>query len=133
MSILSDFQNIEKEPVASTILNLLLMISVGMIAIFYFDKNLFLTLDTIKLILLAISINIPFIIIAFIPLVPNLDNTFQTFSAGTFFSSISFFISLTITFLVKQKFDFPSSMTVLLTIIFELIMIMFVKKELKRK
>jgi len=134
MSILSDFQNIEKEPVALAILDLLLMTSVGMLAIFYFDKNLFLTLDTIKLILLAISITTPFIMPVFFSLALKLKNTFETFSVSIMLTSVSFFITLVITDIAKRKsLIFPLDMIALIILIFEMAIIIFIREETKRK
>ena len=129
---LSDFENITKEPIAQFILDLLFIIGGGILAIFYFDRNLFLTLDAVRLILLAIAVTIPFITLGSVIFVPVLNSTFQAFSAGIFIAGTSFVSSLFFNYLFGSHRATSLRSTILLTIFFEILTIVLIFNERKK-
>ncbi len=109
-----NLKDIGEEPVATFFLNLILLITPGMLLIFYFHRDIFLTLDILKLILLSISFIAPFIIVniifvIFVDFKRNISkagDTFMYFSLGLWAAAFSFFVSFLISYILKLSFEF---------------------------
>ena len=79
--------------------------------LFYFYPDIFLSLDTVKLILISISSTFPFILVNLIFILILIRNgkatnedTFYCFSVGIFLTTLVFYIDLFVSFLLKLSF-----------------------------
>lgn len=129
MTILSEIEKIKEEVFGIIIIDLILFIAPGLTFIFYFSKELFLTIDVIKLILLSISFITPFLLVNFILstiLVEggkskgNKENVFISFSMSLLLSTMILYISLFVAYFLKFSFK----TTLIWAIIFQLILIL---------
>ncbi len=66
MNFLSEIDKIKEESFSAAVLNTILLIAPGLTFILHFSKELLITLDVLKLILLSISFIAPLLIINFI-------------------------------------------------------------------
>ncbi len=110
-----------------TLFDLIFLIAPGVLLLFYFDRNLFLILDSIKVILLSISFIAPFIFIFVImvpvmPVIKNKDNIFISFTIAIFLTNFNVCLMLFTSYLFK--FSFIKSIFTL--IIFQIISIICV-------
>ena len=61
MTILSDIEKVTDESFLFVLFDTLFLISPGLLIIYYFHRDLFLNLDSIKLVLLSIATTLPFL------------------------------------------------------------------------
>lgn len=111
MSILSEIEKLKDETFIMGLLATLLMSIPGSTILFYFDKNLFLTLDFLKLLLISLAIITPLLLVNFIfislPLElksgpkSSKENAFIYLLLSTIFSSFVLYISLLASFILN--------------------------------
>ena len=113
MSFLSDIENIKKETFWLALFDVIFLISPGFLILFYFKQNIFLDLDSIKLILLSVSIVTPFVLVNFLTIIFLLtaqkieiksDDTFSFITLGIFFTNIIFYILFLVSYLLNLSF-----------------------------
>lgn len=61
MNVITKLKDLHSEDFLLTVLALIFLISPGILTFFFFDRELFLTIDTTKLLFISVSIIIPFI------------------------------------------------------------------------
>ena len=89
--------------------DLMLLITPGFLLIFYFDRTLFMSLDTLKLILLSVAFVAPFALVNAFSLLSMREETEKEavvicFSLGIFYAAFSCFLALFISYLFKLAF-----------------------------
>lgn len=113
MSFLSDIEKIKEETFWVALFDIIFLISPGFLILFYFKQNIFLDLDSIKLILLSVSIIAPFVFLNFLIIVIlsaaqkaeiKSDDTFSFITLGIFFSNIIFYILFLVSCLLNFSF-----------------------------
>lgn len=132
---LLDFKNIEEETVATFLLDIIFLFPPGLLLVLYFFPDIFLTLDVLKLIFLAVSFIAPFVIInTFIFLTKSEDGkgeTFLSITAGLFLTNIVFYIALFFTYLFKFSFKTTIFEVIILEIIIIILLLILFKKRAK--
>lgn len=108
MSFISEIEKTTEETFWFILFDLVFLIAPGFILLFYSSRDLFLTLDTIKLILLSVSFVAPFVFINSIFLALSIRNgeakkedTFICFTLGILLTNIIFYIALLISYFLK--------------------------------
>lgn len=96
MSWITEIENIKKNIFGIVFISIILLITPGFTIIFYFFRELFINLDTLKLILLSISITTPLLIINFTLSTHLLETNKIHLSKGEQSAFISFIVSIVI-------------------------------------
>lgn len=138
MGFLDGIEKIRNGDFILSILAILLLFSPGVGYIFYFWRELFISLDIFKLLFLSLTITAPFILLSFFLIGILLDSDknehwdkdsqiFASLAIGIFFSAIILYIGLAIS--VCLKISFISSI-ILSLVIFTLLALMLFLSEL---
>ena len=132
MSFILDLKDIEKEPVITFLLNVVLLVSSGVSWVFYFSPQTFRELDIFKLIILSVAY---FILPAFINSVIFIfffHDTFPTITFGIFVTTFVSFIVLVVSyffnFQINSAIIFMLALSVLVDFLLTILVIFFRKK-----
>lgn len=123
MSIATDLSKITLKDLSLGLLSLLFLVTPGFLTFFVFDKELFLKLDVIKLVILSLSTITPFIILNFFFLQQTEDPKNLKISSSTYLV-LAIFISVLIidlSLFIKFIFNYHVAVFIILTILIQVI------------
>ncbi len=120
-----NIESVEKESVATFLIDLVFLITPGIILIFYFFPDLFKMLDVLKLIMLSVAFFSPLFLINTFILINNIKDIFYSFSLGIFLTNIVFYVSLATAYYFKLSLE----NTISLVLVFEVILIVLLKSS----
>ena len=108
MNLLSDIEKIEKRVFWIGLFNLIFLVAPGVLLFFICDRNLFLSLDIIKLILLSFSVATPFAFVQSavfgITQKSKTEDIMIDFTLGILVTSCGFYITFLFNYLLKLSF-----------------------------
>ena len=143
MSIFSEIEKVTEENFLIVLFDAILLVSPGLLTIFYFHKDTFLVLDSLKLILLSITTTLPFVfwniillsLLIFKGKIMDTNDkqiTFKLLTISLYITNFIFYAILFISYLFKLYFKTSLFFIIVLEAILTVV-VLILNKNIKNK